>query len=322
MINLSKVKSVPEWHTIRRKVEAAVETVLGSLPKERVDLQAKFSDDIPLAGCVRRRVNYFVTDWERISAWVFLPHGEQEDIPAILCCHQRVPQGKDEPAGIEGDPRLAFAQHYAEMGYATIAPDCVTAGERVSVGLRPFDPTLFHKDHPAMSAIGKMLWDHIHALDVLCEVKGVDGARLGVMGHDLGALNALFLAAFDERVQACVASCGGAQSPGASKPEDGAKDAEFQFSPTLSDVVKKRKTALDWEHVLALCAPSPTLLVTARGGAVAHNKTSWGKAHVRAGKVYELLGAPNALDHRACRQTQDVTAEVLEAADDWFERWL
>ena len=57
--------------------------------------------------------------------------------------------------------------------------------------------------------MGKMLWDAQRALDLLAAWPGVDAARLGVIGHSLGAKQTLYVAAFDERVQAAVFSEGG-----------------------------------------------------------------------------------------------------------------
>jgi pimeloyl-ACP methyl ester carboxylesterase len=54
----------------------------------------------------------------------------------------------------------------------------------------------------------KGIWNHMRAVDLLQGLPGIDGARIGVIGHSLGAHNALFLAAFDDRVAACVSSCG------------------------------------------------------------------------------------------------------------------
>ena len=81
---------------------------------------------------------------------------------------------------------MAFATHFAELGYVTLAPDCITAGERVSSRSEPYDATLFYKDHPRASLLGKMLDDHAHALDVFEEERRVDAARIGVIGHGSG----------------------------------------------------------------------------------------------------------------------------------------
>jgi len=321
MHDLGKLKSLAEWPAIRTSIETAVEAIVGEIPKDRVDLQLKTADELSFPGYSRKRISYFVTDWERVSAWLFVPDGKDE-VPAILCCHQTVPQGKDEPAGIEGDPKLAFARHYAELGYVTIAPDSITAGDRVPHRLEPFDTRSFYKDFPRMSAIGKMVADHSRALDVLCETKRVDPARLGVVGHSLGAYNALFLAGYDERIQCCAASCGFTRFAEDRNPGRWVCDDGFVHLPKLKEVVEKKQFPFDWEHLLARVAPCPTLIVTALNDDTFSNTKSCAKAVKRAQTVYRLLGAPGALEQYTHSDGHRVTQETLDVVDDWFDRWL
>jgi dienelactone hydrolase len=198
MIDLSKLKVAGTWMAARSEVREEVLKLLGELPKEHADLQVKIIDEIDFPGYVRKRINYFVDNWTRISAWLFIPEGDEE-WPAIVCCHQEVPQGKEQMAGLEGPPSLALAKHYAELGFVAIAPDCITAEERISHGLQAYDTTAFYKEHKNISLAGKMLADHMHAVDVLAETPKVDPSRIGAVGHGLGGLNALMLVAFDER---------------------------------------------------------------------------------------------------------------------------
>lgn len=321
MIDLTKLKSPSDWSEMRGKIEAAIREILGAIPKERAELQLKTVDEVEFRGYTRRRVNYFVDSWDRISAWLFIPDGKDE-APGILCCHQQSPQGKDEPAGLEGDPRLAFAQHYAELGYFTLAPDCITAGDRVVSRAKAYDTKSFYKDHPKGSIAAKMLCDHMRALDVFSEVKRVDSARVGVIGHGLGAFNALLLAAFDDRIQACVASCGFTRFATDKEPERWAHNDTFSLLPNILQHVKNGNYPFDWEHILAMAAPSPTLIITALSNAEFANPRSCQKAVTAAAKVYKLLGAPSALDFFGHHDGHRITPEALEVSDEWFERWL
>ncbi len=321
MVDLNKIKGPAAWPKARAEVEALVLGVLGKLPKTRADLQLKIIDEVEFPGYVRKRINYFVDDWARISAWLFVPEGKDE-LPAILCCHQEAGQGKDETAGLEGDAAFAFAKRYAQMGFVTLAVDCITAGERVSSNSEPFDTKLFYKDFPKMSLAGKMLADHIQAIDVLLEVTRVDPSRIGVAGHGLGALNALLLAAFDERVIACVASCGFTRF--AKNPDPGAlsRETAILLLPKLKTNAKTPKLPFDWEHVLALCAPSATFIITSLANANYVHPESCDDAVNTAQKLYKLLGAPAALDHYTHEEGHYVSQTTHELADEWFERWL
>lgn len=321
MVNLAKSVNLKDWPGLRSRIESSVKEIMGFIPTERVDLQVKTIDEITYPGYVRRRINYFVDAWERVSAWLFIPE-RKDEVPGIVCCHQQVPQGKDEPAGLEGEATLAFAQHYAELGYVTLAPDSITAGDRVSAGMRPFDTRVFYKDNPKMSAMGKMLVDHSRAIDVLCEAKRVDPARIGVVGHGLGAQNALLLAAFDERVQACVASCGFTRFAADKTPDRWARKEGFVCLPLLRQAVQTRKFPFDWEHILSLVAPCPTLVVSSLRDDLFSNTQSCEKAVQLAKGVYRLLGAADALNLYTHNDGHRVTHEALLACDEWLERWL
>lgn len=321
MAEFGALESLNDWPKMRRKIESAVQSVLGELPKNQTDPQMKIAEELEFPGFVRCRINYFVDDWDRISAWLFVPEDKEEG-PAIICCHQMTPLGKDEAAGIEGDPRLALARHYAEQGYAAIAPDCITAGDRVSSGLAPFDTKNFYADNPDLSVVGKMLADHMKCVDVLTDLPQVDASRIGVIGHDMGAYNALFLVAFDERVQVAVASGGFTPFAGDKDCSRWALDSGLVLLPKLREAIAKKSYPFDWDHVLSLVAPSPTLLITALNDEVLSNTKGCAKVVNRARKVYKLFGADNALENFTHDGGHDMGLDALEAADEWFERWL
>jgi dienelactone hydrolase len=56
--------------------------------------------------------------------------------------------------------------------------------------------------------MAKHLHDLYVAVSVLSSIKGVDSERIGVIGHSLGGLMAIVLAAFDSRIRAGASSCG------------------------------------------------------------------------------------------------------------------
>jgi dienelactone hydrolase len=313
---------VTNWPKQRKRYEDALRKLLGKLPKQRVDLQLKVMDEQDFPGYMRRRVNYFVDEWERITAWIFVPE-DAEDAPALLCCHDAVPEGKDEPAGLAGNPAMAMAKHYAEMGYVTIAPDSITAGERVTPGKEPFDTAAFYKEHSKSSAFGRMFIDHQHAIDALCETSEVDPDRIGVVGHGLGGSNALLLAALDDRVRACAASCGFtrfADDPGVSRWTGG--NNGFAALPQLQKSIEEGAFPLDWEHVLALAAPTPVLIVTALNDDQLDNTRSCETAVKMAQPVYYALAAGNAVQNVTHKKGHTFPREAASQVDEWFDRWL
>lgn len=322
MTTLSQPGSLEDWLKTRKAIEAAITGVIGKLPSARVDLQVKIIDEQDLFGIRRRRVNYFLDDWTRVTAWMFVPEDAME-LPAIVCMHGMNAMGKDETAGLEGgDPKLAFARHFAERGYVTIAPDTIAAGERTYSKLDPFDTKAFYKEHPKLSAIGKMLYDHQRAIDVLADAKEVDSTRVGAIGHDLGGVNALFLAAFDERIGATVSSCGITALSEDEHPERWAAESGMVLMPKLRAAIESGEYPFDWDELLALIAPNPTLLITALNDAALSHTSSVQGLVDRANEVYALLGASRALEHMTHKKGHTMTQAGLDAADEWFDRWL
>lgn len=320
MVDLTKIASLTGWPNTRKELEDSFLKMLRIPKYAETDLQIRVQDENDIHGVVRRQIIFFANDIEMVSGWLFIPEG-REETPAILCCHHESIYGKDEPAGLEENPNLAFALHYAEMGYVTLAIDVPTVGKRLHGKHEPYDTKQYYKDNKDLSFAGKMLADHKRALDVFSEIKRVDATRIGVIGHGLGGFNALLLASYDDRVQACVASCGFTRF---------ATDKHVGRWPGKEDLVlfpevikaKAGTPAFDWEHILALAAPTPVQVITSVSKALHDNPKSCKKAVDLASKIYKLLGASGALDFFPHHDGHTVTAETLEVADEWFERWL
>lgn len=202
------VSSPADWNVRREHVLRNFERVTGPLPglMSRVPLDAKILDESVQGTVVRRKVTFQSDRDDRVAAWLLLPPGSSADgvsgtrkRPAVLCLHQTTKQGKDEPAGLGGDPNLHSALHLAERGYVTLAPDYPSLGEH------RYD---FSPEHGYASGTMKAIWDNIRAVDFLSTLAEVDAERIGCLGHSLGGHNAMFTAVFDPRIKVVVSSCG------------------------------------------------------------------------------------------------------------------
>lgn len=322
MMDLTQISGLTGWPDTRKRIEDALHDALRTPTYEPVDLQLRVAEENDVRGVTRRLVVFFLSEIEMVAGWLFIPEGK-EDAPAILCCHQESLYGKDEAAGIDGAPRLGFAQHYAEMGYVTLAIDVPTVGRRSITRRDPYDIQAFNKENKEFSFAGKMLADHMRTLDVFSEIKRVDTTRIGVIGHGLGAFNALLLTAFDDRVQACVASCGFSRFS-TTKTDAGRWPGQEKLVllPNIVKAASRGAFPFDWEHILALAAPTPVQVITSMSNAIHENPKSCQKAITIAAKIYKLLGAQSALDHYMHHDGHVITPETLEVADEWFERWL
>jgi dienelactone hydrolase len=178
---------------------------MGQLPeRSSVPLATEVVEEVIVAGVRRQKLTFvselFGSTPDRVSAYLLIPTSMKpgRKLPAMLCLHQTTRIGKGEPAGLAGKPGLHYARELAQRGYVTLAPDYPNFGDY------QIDPYA----HGYASATMKGVVNHRRAIDLLQSMPEVDPQRIGVIGHSLGGHNALFLAAFDDRVKAVVTSCG------------------------------------------------------------------------------------------------------------------
>jgi dienelactone hydrolase len=248
-----------------------------------------------------------------VAAHLLVPKGAAHPLPAVLCLHQTTAIGKDEPAGLGGDPDLHLARELAERGYVTLAPDYPSFGES---GF-DFDPAWGYA-----SGIMKSVWDNRRAVDVLVGLDEVDAGRIGVIGHSLGGHGALFTAAFDERLRAVVSSCGfttfARYRGGDLRPW-----SQPLYMPRIATRYDNdaSQVPFDFGELIGVLAPRPLLAIAPLHD---YNFDVEGaqRAVASARSVYALLGATENLeaDHPVCGHVFPDSAR--QQAYGFLDRWL
>ena len=149
-----------------------------------------------------------------------------------------------------------------------------------------------------------MLFDAQRAVDVLDNLSEVDPGRIGAMGHSLGAKEALYLAAFDERVKVTVSNEGGVGIDFSNW------DAPWYLGRGIHDFGHQH------HELLALIAPKPFLLI---GGDFADGKKS--EPYIDAVKpVYGLYGKDKMKNIKLLNHGQGHSA--IHVAQSWTYNWL
>lgn len=192
---------------LRKVVDAFVGEGPTSVPALRPRVEAETAIE---RGLLRRRVVLESEPGESIPGYLFVPiSARSSKRVALICPHQTVQEGKDEPAGIRGNPRLAIALALARRGYVTLTYDAACFGERHDPASGHYgDAIPFYERHPKWSMMGKMAWDVSRAVDYLHSLDFVDRERIGCIGHSHGGYTTWFAMALDERIAAGVSSCG------------------------------------------------------------------------------------------------------------------
>ena len=196
---------------------------LGRFP-EQVPLNLSVGSRIDEGTSTRALITYDVEAGERVSAWLLMPQGTPppDGWPAVLAIHQHdncYDLGKAEPAGLAGNAMYAYGQELCQRGYVVLCPDLLCFEDRRPAhAVRQANSALddagyerfeFTRRLLAGSCLQtKYLHDLTCAVDLLASLPGVNRERLGVIGHSLGGLEALWLAWYDARITAAVSSCG------------------------------------------------------------------------------------------------------------------
>ena len=180
-----------------------MQLVMGPMPgaERKVPLDVKELSAEKLDGYTRKKITFAVEDGDRVPAWLLIPNGDGKQ-PAMLCLHQTINIGKDEPVGLGKQESKQQALHLVKRGYVCLAPDYPSFGEY------KYDFAAAFKAGKYQSGSMKAIWNNMRAVDLLQAMPEVDGERIGVIGHSLGGHNALFTAAFDDRLKVAVSSCG------------------------------------------------------------------------------------------------------------------
>ena len=146
----------------------------------------------------KKTIHFEAAEGEVVHAFLYEPLDRSADTkrPGIVGMH---PTGASGKASFESWPLCNFPIELAMLGYVVIVPDYPDFGDS-----KPYD---FDTDRYDSGTI-KGVFNHMTCVDLLQRHPDVDPARIGTIGHSLGGHNAMFLAAFDDRVKIAVSSCG------------------------------------------------------------------------------------------------------------------
>jgi dienelactone hydrolase len=302
--------SEPDRAAIRKKMELA----MGPLPGDshKVPLDVKILEEVKEDKYTRIKLTYAAEKDDRVPAYLLIPHERRGKLPAVLCLHQTIKIGKDEPVGLGPNESRRYAKHLAERGYVTLAPDYPSFGEY----------TYDFKNSKFQSGSMKAIWNNMRAVDLLQTRPEADPKRIGVIGHSLGGHNAMFTAAFDERLVAIVSNCGFTSF---SKYYGGKLKGwtSDRYMPLIASKYDNdpKKVPFDFTDVVISFAPRAFL---ASSPLHDDNFEVSGVRDVMAAAmpVYEKLGAKDRLQANYPDCAHDFPPEVRKVAYEFLDKWL
>ncbi|MGH9017889.1 MAG: dienelactone hydrolase family protein [Acidimicrobiales bacterium] len=297
----------------RARVAERLRLLLGPTP-DPVPLELETVDSVDCDGYRRDRVVFDTEATMSVPAYLLVPDDRTAPGPAVLAAHGHGP-GKSLVCGLDETPAPNgdYAVQLVRRGYVVLAPDMRCFGERgdwTPPDHYICDTNLVHAVMAGENPLTQDLWDLARCLDVLEAHPLVDPRRLGMVGLSFGGTVTLFLAAWDERVAACVVS---------GYFSSWAESHKMPWNMCGSQVLAGMLGRLEHVDLGALVAPRPMLIESGRHDDLFPAPVA-AAGYARLRDVYATLGSE---DGRIVHDVFDGGHQWHGvAAFDFLERWL
>jgi dienelactone hydrolase len=305
------VTDLAGWQQRREELRQAWLSYLGSMPARPTNTKIEVLKDETLSGVTRQLIRYECEAGLFVEAYLLRPDSKKYPgaRPGIVALHSTTNLTIDEIAGVNGRESRHLGLGLAQRGYAVICPRCFLWQNAETL---PKAVEQFHARHPQTKGMHKMLYDAMRATDILVAQPDVDAKRLGSVGHSLGAKEALYHAAFDERIQAAVASEGGLALRSTNW------DAPWYLGALCRDASFER----NHHELLALIAPRAILLLGGESGpGAADGDRSWPLIEA-ALPVYRLHSKQPRIGLLNHHQGHSIPDEAGTKMLEWLETYL
>jgi len=306
------VTTTPEWEKHRRTIRDRWIKFLGPMPEPRPAVALEILKTESLPTIVRQLVRYEGEPGIFVEGYLLMPKATVDSKakhPAVLAMHPTTNATIDDIAGISGQDTKQFGLALAQQGFIVFCPRCFLWQDVNSLN----EAVEKHRErHPNTTGMAKMLYDAMRGVDVLESLPQVDRTRIGAIGHSLGAKEALYLAAFDERIKAAAASEGGI----------GFRSTNWDASWYLGEAIRDPEFPLNHHQLLGLIAPRPFLILGGESGpGAADGDRSWPLINA-ALPVWKLYGEPTRLGLLNHHEGHSVSPQSFERMAEWLTVYL
>jgi dienelactone hydrolase len=301
---------------------------IGGLPP-RVPVRLQINSRSDYATHTRLHVNYDTAYGDTVTAYILIPDdpemncAKKPSYPAVIAMHPTIDQGKDDIALATGRENRKYAMELVERGYVVLAPDALTAGERIHLGAPAFHSGAFYEKHPEWSTVAKNITDHRQGVDVLTSLDYVNPDAIGAIGHSFGAYNAYFLAGMDDRIKAIVSSCGFSPFTGDPNPEHWTyRSFPYTHLPKILADLNQDRIPFEFHEIVALCAPIPFFGYAGQEDRIFPHWESVGEGMLELKKLYRWLGKADHFKSYIGAGGHDFPKEIRMLAYEFLDQWL
>lgn len=301
------VTQAAQWPARRAEIERAWNEFLGPMPL-RPTSGYKVIRTESLEKVERHRIRYECESGLFVEAYLLVPKGVT-NAPGVVALHQTTSNTIDQIAGVAGQGEQAIGIQLAERGFVVMCPRCFLWENVPSLNDAVKQ---FKQRHPQALGMKKMLYDAMRAVDILQSAPQCQKGRVGAIGHSLGAKEVLYLAAFDDRIAAAVASEGGVTFSSTNW------DAPWYLGPAI----RQPDFARNHHELLALIAPRPFLVLGGeKGPGAADGDRSW-QVIAPAQDVSRLLKQPVRVGLLNHGKGHSIPADVFEKSVEWLKTYI
>lgn len=271
----SDIKDFIEWKSAaRRKVFECMMTP----PPEAKSYDVKVIGEEKREGYTARKLEFNLSDFYRVRAYVLIPDGEGP-FPAVNLLHDHGAHlyiGKEKMIRPFDDDSLVlddadkwvdnlyggqyFGDYLAKNGYVVFSTDAPMWGERGRA--EGLDRSKYDIIAGNMMMYGRdlsafMTYDDIASTDFLATLPEVDPKRIGCAGCSMGAYRAWMLSALSDKISACAAVCWMITTDVQMTWKYGRKE-----SGGFANCIPALRQYLDYPHIASIACPKPTLFIS------------------------------------------------------------
>ena len=271
----SDIKDFIEWKSAaRRKVFECMMTP----PPEAKSYDAKVIGEEKREGYTARKLEFNLSDFYRVRAYVLIPDGEGP-FPAVNLLHDHGAHlyiGKEKMIRPFDDDSLVlddadkwvdnlyggqyFGDYLAKNGYVVFSTDAPMWGERgraEGVDRSKYDIIAGNMMMYGCDLSAFMTYDDIASTDFLATLPEVDPKRIGCAGCSMGAYRAWMLSALSDKISACAAVCWMITTDVQMTWKYGRKE-----SGGFANCIPALRQYLDYPHIASIACPKPTLFIS------------------------------------------------------------